>query len=834
MIRVDAKTFVLLCLIALFPLLFIANQSMSSDVASTYLDINLNSSSSWTQIRLEGATITGLEVMSSSSGIKHSGDAILMEGPGKARVRATINAIQNPVNVYLTKDVMGQASADINGIGRIENLNQPMTIPISLRTNSSMAKIGFNGLSIKKSSIKEMKGNAYRPIITDSSIAIDNPLGRELELDLLANASVYDEFPAFTMQKADNGTFQAKIGDWIYNNNKTIKRTIKNLPVTVEMTSNMTQIFFDGAEISRGWTTQIDDQGLQANILGDNFIFLNYLLDGSTFRRASFLMDLNYSRNSKLAIYKNNSGFVRVRIANRDYFLANSSKTKTYVTGSFALDDLNDDNRPVKKLSVPLYIETTSDWTDITLDGLEGAEIAVSKVEGNISQPVVSDGKISIKKGTIEDRSIARVEAVVKAESQRDGLIKIEKGGLGYARVGVGQIATFNNIGEGKGDPTNPRLFRMPVLPKAEVAPDIIYNPVAYILPLYSILSDQGLTIEETQPKEVSLSITVDEIPEKGFRVSVPVAEGIRVYILIAFLILLVFSAAILRLDARLGLSDIAYRDRIWRQIDELAKLPFSSALIIECLLAFIVIPIIVVYEAAWVVLIIFLLLITATALRLAGIKRRSAETMDWLLAKRETISLLLAATIYLIVYYLLIARQELGPNISRLLLIGIATTLCLLYLFFIHPSRRAYRNKIWELILGNLEDMPISSVIILDALICLAVTPFLLLSIESMANNAAILAYLLLVAGVAVRFLEMKDLLNTDKQKEMLIKILTLAILPTAGMQGASKLMTVNPGAGQILFALMIISTAVLVAFLYYYQRKRIQTTGINDEFES
>jgi hypothetical protein len=115
--------------------------------------------------------------------------------------------------------------------------------------------------------------------------------------------------------------------------------------------------------------------------------------------------------------------------------------------------------------------------------------------------------------------------------------------------------------------------------------------------------------------------------------------------------------------------------------------------------------------------------------------------------------------------------------------------------------------------------------------LISLAVTPFLLLSIESMANNAAILAYLLLVAGVAVRFLEMKNLSNIDKQKEMLIKTLCLAILPTAGIECAFELMTVNPGAGQIFFILMIMAIAVLAAFIYYYQTTRIQ---INESKEA
>lgn len=824
MAQIDIKTFILLCLIALLPLLFIANQSLRDDKVSSTLDISLNSSSAWTQLRLEGATITSLEVGDPSPGIKHSGDAILMEGPGKARIKAIISVTQNPVRLFLTKDLMGQASIDIGGIGRIENFNQPVSIPISLRTNSTQAKISFNGLSIKKSSIEDLKGPAYRPIITEGSISVANPLGRELKLDLLARASVYDEFPTVVLQKGDNGTFQAEVGNWVYNNNKTGKRTVRNLPVTVEMTTNMTQIFFKGADISQGKITQIDDQGLQASIIGDDFLFLKYNLDGNTFRRATFLMDLNYSQRSGLTIYKNDSGFVGAKIANKNYFLANSSKTDSYVSSSFALGELKDDETALKRISVPLYIETTSDWTDITLEGLDGAEIDVTKVEGNVSQPVVSGDKISIRKNTKGDTNVARVEVAIKAEGQDDGWMEIEKGGSGYTQVRVGQIATFNNMGESKDNAKNRMLFRLPTLPRAEVDPNFIYNPVAYILPIYAELYDQGLTIEETQPKEVSLSINAEEIPEKGFRFSVPVAEGVRIYILIAFLILLVFSAALLRLDARLGLSDTPCRDKVWSQMEVLAKLPFSSALIIESLLAMAIISPLLIdagSTAIWATSIIYLVTIIAVLLRLAGIKRESSEAEEWTMAKKETFAILLAAAMYIIIFQLLVARPAIGPNISRLLLLATIAILCLLYLFLVHRSRRTYRENFWRMAVSNLENMPISSIIILDALIYLAITPFLLLSIEAMANGAAILAYLLLVAGVAIRFVEMKNLLNIDKRKEVLIKVLCLAMLPAAGILGAFELMKINAGAGQIFFALMIMATAALLAFLFLYLKK-------------
>jgi hypothetical protein len=184
-----------------------------------------------------------------------------------------------------------------------------------------------------------------------------------------------------------------------------------------------------------------------------------------------------------------------------------------------------------------------------------------------------------------------------------------------------------------------------------------------------------------------------------------------------------------------------------------------------------------------------------------------------------------LGAAAYYTLFELLATRPEIGPNISRILLLAEAAAMCLLYLILVHPNKRSYREGLRRLAASaanNLENMPISSVIILEALIALGVTPFLLLSIEAMANSAAILAYLLLVAGVALRFVELKDLLRIDKQKEILIKILSLAVLPAAGIMGAFELMKVNPLAGQIFLVMMVIAAFILPVFAYQYLRNR------------
>ncbi|VVB69475.1 Uncharacterised protein [uncultured archaeon] len=826
MAQIDIKTFILLCILVLAVPLFIANQSLSGNDITSTLELSLNSSANWTQLRLEGATITGVEVLDNTASIRQSNDALFMEGPGRSEVKLGIRVTQDPVRFFLSKDVMGQAFAEIKGIGRLGNINQPLTIPVSLRTSSSLSKIDFRGLIIQQSTVEGLKGAAYPPIIRNDSISLANPLGNDVELDLLARVSVYDEFPIIVLEKGDKGTLQAEVGNYAYSNNKTGKRTIRNLPVTVEMTSNMTQIFFDGGEISQGKIIKIDNQSLQSSIIGDNFLFLKYGHDGNTFRRASLLLDLNYSDKSGLTIYKSNSGFVGVTIGDRSYFLVNSSETDSELSKSYALGEIKYDQKSEKNISVPLYIETTSNWSDISLQGLDGVEIAVVKAEGNISHTAVSGGTISIVQRSTENSSLAKVEAIVKADSQDYGRMRIEKGIHGYTKVTVGKIAVYYNTGGGKDDSKNRMFFPLPLLPKAIADSGIVYNPVAFILPLYSELYDQGLTIEDTQPKEVYLSIPSQDIPKQGLSFSIPAAEGVRIYLLIALLILLVFSVTMLRLDVHFGLSDTPFRDAVCRRLERLGKLPLSSALIIEMLAAIAVIPLLLIdvrINATLLMMVAYLGLAVAVILRLAGTGNGPCrDTREWSCARKEAFALLLGAAAYFALFELLSARPEIGPNISRILLLGAAIVLWLLYLIIVHHDQRGYREVLWNLTAGNLESMPISSVIILETLILLAATPFLLLSVDALANSAAILAYLLLVAGVALRFVEMKGLLNIDKQKEILIKILCLAVLPAAGIIGASELTEVNSAAGQIFLGLILAGTMVLLAFIFLFLNKR------------
>lgn len=73
---------------------------------------------------------------------------------------------------------------------------------------------------------------------------------------------------------------------------------------------------------------------------------------------------------------------------------------------------------------------------------------------------------------------------------------------------------------------------------------------------------------------------------------------------------------------------------------------------------------------------------------------------------------------------------------------------------------------------------MAVSSTVILEALLVLALTPFLLMANDAMTEAAAVLAYLLLVAGVILRLLEMKKIISMEKSKAIFLKFDSIAIL--------------------------------------------------------
>jgi len=688
---ISTKTFILLCFLILSIPLFIALQSLSDQGRESTLDLNFNSTSEWTRLRIDGANIIEASSLQSPLKMDFGPDNIIIREPGKFTIRAKIRVIQSPIRFYLSKDPLGQASAEIEGIGILEDTYQPLKIPMSIKTNSTMSKVTFTGMSIVSANVDELKSRTTYPIITNDSIFIRNPYGEDINLNLSTNISYQEAFPTILLEKGNDGALRVKFSDYAYYNNQTGNRTVRGLLVTVEMTSNKSQVFFEGGEIAHGKVLQLDGQDLQESIVGDNFIYLKYSHDGGAFRRARYLLDLNLSGNSKLTIYKNNSGFVNVMVGNSSYFVTDFGENLPYVSRSFELKKITQEEH--ETISVPVAIETSSDWTSVSFKGLEGIGIGLAKVEGDIATPMISAGTVSLRKNNPEDRSLARLNLTLNADSQKDASVIIEKGDIGSTTVQVGDLITLNNDQKIKGNPSNTMTYALPELPVAESLNEL-YNPAAYIVPIYAISYENGISFgEEEKRPQSTLFVSQDELP--GWRITLEdsIAKGLIAYVFLSYLILVIFWL--------LELGKEGYFQSLW-----VGKLSGSS---------------------------------------------------------------------------------------------------------------------IWGFAVDKFEGAPISSVIIFEALVSLALTPFLLLESEIFANGTAILAYLLLVAGVATRFFEMKNLLNLDKQKEMILKVESLGILMAAGYIGIFEIMKMQLISVPIEIAVIVgilIPTGIFLLALYYYLR--------------
>ena len=696
----STKSFILMCFLFLSIPLFISLQSLSDNGRESILDLSINSTSNWTQLRIEGADLIDVSTSNPYLKMDYGSDSLTIREPIKSTIRAKIRSVQDSVTFYLSKAPLGVASADIKGIGVLEDFDQPLSVPISIKTNSSLCRVSLNGMRIESARIDKLKGITAYPAITANSISINNPFRENSDANLTMNLSYQEDYPTILLEKGDDGRLAVRFFSYLYHDNRTGNRTQRDVPVTIEMTSNRSQVFLEGGEIARGKVLQLDNQDLQESIVGENFIYLKYSHDGNAFRRASYLLDLNLSKDSKLIIYKNNSGFVNVRVGEDSYFSTDFDKNLTYTSDKFDLKDLSHANQK-GHVFVPVTIETTSDWTDVSIRGLENAEATVTKIAGDVAPPTISGGTISIRKNNLMDTSLAKVELSLRADEQQDGSIVLDKGDLGYTRVNVGDRATFSNDGKINGDPSNSRTYDLPKLPEENNTQEI-YNPVAYIIPIYAILFEKGLPPEGNGPKTLQLTVNQDDLPGWSIILNEPVAKGLMVYVFLSYLILAIFGLLMLN-------------------------------------------------------------------------KEGYFESLQ--------------------PYFKSIQSEK----ISR-------------------STIRASPGFIWAFAMEKFELAPISSVIIFEALVALAITPFLLLQSETLANGTAILAYLLLVAGVATRFLEMKNILRMNIQERGLLKIESLGILLAAGYIGTFEIQNIGSAYEPIAAIGMFIATCVFLWIVYSY----------------
>lgn len=842
--QVNIKTFILICFFVLLIPLLLAAHSLSGgddDFESATLEMRFNSSSQWTQLRVEGASIDGIKKLSDAN-LSCSDNTIYLKNSGEAKVKVKINAFESPIKFSLSKDSIGQAFVEIKDVGVLENTGQPLAVPIHLHTDSSFAKLKFQGINIKEAKINDSNLTEVVPIIVKDSITIDNPKLKDIDINLVANLSFDDELATIVLEKDDGGIFWAKMNEHTYENNKNGNTTVRNLPVTVEMTSNKTQIFFDGGEIIKGTLTYIDDHDLQGSVIGNDFIYLKYSNDGNNFRRATYLLDLNLSQNSKLVIYKNSTGFVNVKLGEISYSCTDINKVQTYLSESYDLTIKPRERYQERKISVPLTIETTSDWTDISLNGFEDLELIINKIEGDISKPTIFGDSISITRKTPGDSSFAKVEMTLEAKNQLGGRLEIEKGDIGSTMVKINEMAVFNNAENIKRTSRNSMLFALPKLPKTiDENKDVICNPVAYIIPTYALLYANNLdSIEETQNNDTFLAVPINWLPlDWNIHMRSSVAKGVISYVLLSYLILSIFGLYVLIREGHLSYTPenkISW-DYLWKStIDSLNKLPISSVIILEALVALAITPFLLLKSdtmANGTAILAYLLLVAGVIIRFTEMKGLlHIDKYKEMLIKILSLAVLIAAG-YIGIFELPKTPIVLNSNglFGMLVITGI-----FLWLVYLSISR----ENLWVLVMSILQKIPISFMLIIEAMIILAIVSFIYpQSSESSGifNMASIVAYLLLVSGIVTRFVETSDKLQFDEQKEILFKILSLAIFVAAMYLGIFRLLRtpimLSTSTGLVV---MFIVSGIFLWFVYLYlkesaHRDEVQSIETNDQ---
>jgi len=685
-----SKTFILIAFFILLIPLFFAVQSLVAGGGPATLDITVNQSSEWSALQFDGARIAGIGILSSPGHVGFSGNRLIVNGTGITKVSVTLADIQDSIKISLSKGPAGTASATIPGVGTLANTQTSLLIPVTLHTNSTSAALRFSGMEIEDAKITALSGADQAPIINKNVIAIRNPSGQDVDLSLAARVSFLQDQPVITLEKNDTGIARATIDQYTYLNDRQGQKTLSNLPVVIEMTSNTSQVFFNGASIAKGTPANIDTRNLAENIIGDSFIYLRYDDTDNTFHRAAYVIDLNVSNASTLTVYKNNEGFVHLSVGNNEYFVTGQSDSRSYVNKTMYLGIPQFTQSPVTahKVSVPVSIDTTSDWSDITFKGLDNLALTVTNSEGNIAEPTVSGDTLSIRKTTSTDTTPAHIDLQLTATNPDNPKLLIEKGDLGYTTVNVGDNTVLSNSQKINRNPRNSVTYDLPTLPLSPYQDITVQqNPVAYYFPAGLVLAERGMTLDETQSKPATLLIGKTNLPGFHPALPAPVAKGVIAFVGISMIVIGIFGITLLRREG------------------------FFSFL----------------------------------------------------------------------------------------------------------PRQKISTEYIWKLALGTLEKLDVSSVLIIEAILALAITPFLLIiNNETLAEGAAVLAYLLLVAGVVIRILEMKNLFTTDREKCMILKLVSVVILFTAGYSGAFAL--IPHLAGYMLLAGMGIVTVFYLWIVYLY----------------
>lgn len=603
------------------------------EIKTSSVIVTISTTSEWSRVSFNGASIKDYKVLDRTKDLKEliiDPTGIIINkfkddgSPDAIRLKLKLGIFDNKVELVTTKTYSGEVNVNIDEVGEYKNNKKPLQVPITIETTSDWAKVGLNGVTIRDAKILDIEGTTLRePIIGTESIILakleanDTSYGSaKFSVDL----SLDTPMPVVTLEKADNGITKVSIGGLILENNGTAVKSFKNIPLIVETTSNKTEINFEGIYFSKAKPVDIDKQSLIESIVGSNFIFLNYSHSGNNYRKASYLIDFGITATpTNITIMKNYPGYTVVNFATYDFASIGrreGNKSVTYSINTTAVreplfepDKIKEDKYEV---TLPLRIETTSDWTEVALRDVTITSAEIKSTSGNIERPSTGTNTILLKKPKSYDNSFASVDFLLhidlneKFKDLRKDTVTmtLAKGDIGTTAVYAGKMEGLVNAENIKNDPRNTKTYEISLTAMQSEKmneENISYNPVIYSVPLFNELYRQNIELADTQEMSKTYAISADTLPGRykiNFNLRKSEALGLLSGVILSYLILIILGISFLSKE---GLFDFVYRllgeDKTTVHttgvfvIKLFEKTPASSLFIFEALIALTITP---------------------------------------------------------------------------------------------------------------------------------------------------------------------------------------------------------------------------------------------------
>ncbi len=683
----NAKILILILLfILLIPLYFAVDNLTAGEereIKTSSIVVTISTTSDWARVSFNGASIKDTKILDKTEGLKNpiidSTGIILNKyksnnAPDVIRMELELGIFKEKVELVITKDYNGETDVSIDKIGEYKNNKKPLQIPVTIETTSDWTRLELNGATIRNAQILDIKGTTLRePIIGTKSIILAKIESNDTSYGsakFLVDISLDNPMPVVTIDKAGNGETTVTIGESVLVNNHTASLNLKNIPLVIETTSNKTEIDFKGLYIRKAKPLEIDSQGLIESIVGSDFIILNYSHSGNSYRKASYMVDFGVSDNpASITILKNDPGYTMVNLAAQDFADMGKDKGNEPVTFAiklgnlpsqaareplFELDQLKE-NKYMER-SLPLRIETTSDWTEVTLKDTTITNAEIKSTTGNIEKPSIGTNSILIKKPDTYDNTFAAAEFLLHIDfnenfinKHRDTIaVAIARGDIGATTVQSGKSISFVNAENIRNDPRNIKTYEIPlnaVQTEKKSENQIFYNPSTHTVPLFNELNWQNIELADTKEMWSTYSISSDTLPGKNkinFNMRKSDAIGLLSGVILFYLVIIISGIYILVKEGFFDfIPGLIGEDKTTVQtfgafiIKLFEKTPASSLFILEALFVLALTPFIhmlnQVYAEGTAILAYFLL-VFGVGLRLIG----QSEKANWIFQRQD------------------------------------------------------------------------------------------------------------------------------------------------------------------------------------------------------